>query len=94
MKRDVEHQRDLYNRIIENESFKKETAAVGEAFRNSIWWVSETGDRICKTAAGRSGCEICARSRSNRTICRKLIRDVIKRVKKSKAAVDFDCGSA
>jgi len=71
MKRDIEHQKDLYYKLVETESFKKEAAALGEAFKGSIWWVSETGEKISRAITDKPRCEIYASVRPSAKCARK-----------------------
>ncbi|MBL7072143.1 MAG: HD domain-containing protein [Candidatus Omnitrophica bacterium] len=92
MKRDVGHQKDLYKKLVENESFKKETDALKTTLKDSIWWVSETGEKLHRVTSIEGKCEICPQGASGKNKCGKKLSSAVSRVRVAKKTVKFDCG--
>lgn len=85
----LEHQKDLFKKLIENESFKNEVRALRAGIKNSAWWASETGDKITALSPNEPHW---GPRRLGITERDKKIRRAIKKVKKSKTFARFDCG--
>ncbi len=92
MKKRLEHQKDLYKKLVMNESLYKETAALKTIFKDSIWWASETGEKISLLTTGGIKCPLPLKRRFGRHGCDKKLRYLINKAKKAKGAVRFDCG--
>jgi HD-GYP domain-containing protein (c-di-GMP phosphodiesterase class II) len=92
MKR-LEHQKDLYRKLVESESFQKESDALGKLIQDSIWWVSEKGSRLTRIAGERTICPIHMKGRHERVKCQKRLFVSLKKVKRLKKVAPFDCGA-
>ncbi len=93
MKR-LEHQKDLYKKLVMNESFYKEVAALKTIFKDSIWWASEDGKKISLLTGGGIKCSAVLKIHfgKGRITCEKRLRQLLDKSRKTKKLVHFDCG--
>lgn len=87
-----DHQKDLYKKLIQNESFKNELDTLKTFFRESVWWVSEDRKRISPITPGAFKCAICAKKFRKRAACEKKLLAILKKSKKK--FLRFDCDAA
>ena len=87
----TEHQKDLYEKLIESESFRHEADALNAILKNSIWWVTEDGRKVSRIPPGKSRCLCRAKGRSNRIGCERGLHRVLKNAQRTKQYVRFDC---
>ena len=93
MKKELEHQKDLFKNLIESENFQKEISTLKTIFEDSIWWASEEGKKLFLIANSKPGCPFYIKSRSEKEGCKRRLLSLLKNAKKAKRAVQFDCGS-
>ncbi|MBN1872281.1 MAG: HD domain-containing protein [Candidatus Omnitrophica bacterium] len=90
--KEVEHQKDLFKQLIENESFKKESCVLKTMLEKSNWWVAEDGKSLSCLSGEICNCSLGLKNKGGSARCRKLLEALPKRAKRLKRPVRFDCG--
>ena len=88
----LEHQKDLYKKLTESEGFQKEADNLRRILKDSIWWASEDGKKLSPITDGRLRCPLYIKERSGEAKCQKRLIALLKKVKKTKKMIGFDCG--
>lgn len=89
----LEHQKDLYKKLVKSESFRKETDALRMNLEHSIWWVAEESKKLSPIITGRNRCFLYTKSRCGKASCEKRLVTLLGKIKKTKKYVRFDCGA-
>lgn len=89
--RTIEHQKDLFKKLLENESFRNEKEVLKTVFNDSIWWASEEGKKISQIPRALLRCSISAKRHNGKVACKKRLLSLVKKAKKVKKPVRFDC---
>jgi len=87
----LEHQKDLYQKLIRNESFHKEADVLKTIFRNSICWVTEEGKKISQVIPGRPRYTVCTQRHYRKGVCEKKLQHLLKKIRKTKKPIRFNC---
>jgi len=90
--RPLEHQKDLYKKLVASDAFRRETGVLKDALPRSVWYGSENGKRISALACCRRRRPACAKRLAKRSSCERILRRMANKAKNLKRPVRFECG--
>jgi HD-GYP domain-containing protein (c-di-GMP phosphodiesterase class II) len=89
----LEHQKDLYKKLINNQSFKDEINILKGAYGDTLWWVSEGGKKLDQITITGSKCLLAEKGKSNKSKCINKLLRLLQKARRTKEKVRFDCGA-
>ena len=89
----LEHQKDLFKKLIESECFRKEMSIFEPLFKDSVWWIAEENTKPPLISLEKFKQCVCKKKHVSKDFCVRKLSSLIKKAKKTKKPVFFDCGS-
>ncbi|GAG28723.1 unnamed protein product, partial [marine sediment metagenome] len=88
----LEHQKDLFKKLVESEGLQKEKAILEPLFKDSVWWVAEENEKPSLISLEKFKQCVRKNKHVSKNSCVKRLLSLMKKAKKIKKPVFFDCG--